>query len=68
MLGLVAMQVDIDVNEQCESGILCRFSEDAPLATSSSRQYICKNVSVSAITLPRIPNSVFFDILWLGHS
>ncbi len=29
-----------------------RFSEDVPLATSSLRQYIYQNVSVSAIMLP----------------
>ncbi len=49
----VAMHADIGVDEQYESGMyFCKFSEDMPLATSSSRQYICENVSIGAIMLP----------------
>ncbi len=43
MLGLVALQADTGVDEQCESGMyFCRFSEAVSLATSSPRQYIKK--------------------------
>ncbi len=38
------------VDEQYKSGMyICRFSEDVSWATSSPRQYICKNVTVGAI-------------------
>ncbi len=47
LLGLIALQAEIKVNEQYELGMyFCKFSEDVTLATSSPRQYICQNVSV----------------------
>ncbi len=53
MLGLMALQADIGVDEQYESGMyFCKFSGDVSLATSSPRQYICENVAVGAIMLP----------------
>ena len=53
MLGLVALQADIGVDEQYESGMyFCRFSEAVALATSSPRHYINENVTVCAIMLP----------------
>ncbi len=53
MLGLIALQADISVDEQYESGIyFCSFSDDATLATSSPRQYICQKLSVRAMMLP----------------
>ncbi len=53
MLGLMALYADIGVDEQYDLGMyFCKFSEDVRLATSSSRQYICENVTVGAIMLP----------------
>ncbi len=53
MLGLIVMQVDIGVDEKYESGTyFCRFGEDVTLATSSSMQCICQNVSVGVIMVP----------------
>ncbi len=53
MLGLVALQADIGIDEQYESGMyFCRFSEAVTLATSSPRHYINENVTVGAIILP----------------
>ncbi len=53
MLGLVALQADIGVDEQYESGMyFCRFSEAVALATSSPRHYINENMTVGAIMLP----------------
>jgi hypothetical protein len=53
MLGLVAFQANIGVDEQYESGMyFCRFSEVRELATSSPRQYINENVTVGAVMLP----------------
>ncbi len=50
MLGLVSLQAEIGIDEQCESGInFCRFCEDMPLTSSSPKQNICKNVTVGAI-------------------
>ncbi len=53
MMGLIALQADIDADEKYESGMYyCRFSEAVSWTTSSSRKYICQNVSVGAIMLP----------------
>ncbi len=53
MLGVIALQADIGVDEQYDSGMYyCRFSEDVALETSSTRQHICQNVSVGTIMLP----------------
>ncbi len=53
MLGLVALHADIGVDEQYKSGMyFCEFCKDVTLATSSTRQYICENVSVGAMMLP----------------
>ncbi len=53
ILGLVALQADIGVDEQYESGMyFCRFSEAVALATASPRQYINKNLTVGAIMFP----------------
>ncbi len=53
MLGLVAFQANIGVDEQYQSGMyFCRFSEVRELATSSPRQYINENVTVGAVMLP----------------
>ncbi len=52
MLGLIALHTNIGLDERYESGMyFCKFSEDAPLATSSLRQYIFQNVSVGAIMI-----------------
>ncbi len=53
MLGIVALQANIGVDEQYELGMyFCRFSEAVSLATSSSRHYINKNMNVGAIMPP----------------
>ncbi len=53
MLGLVALQADIGIDEQYESGMyFCRFSEAVALVTSSPRHYINENVTVGARMLP----------------
>ena len=53
MLGLVALQADIGVIEQYESGMyFCRFSVAVALATSSPRHYINENMTIGAIMLP----------------
>ncbi len=53
MLGLVALQAYIGVDEQYESGMyFCRFSEAVAFATSSPRHYINENMTVGAIMLP----------------
>ncbi len=63
MLGLIALQADIGVNEQYESGMyFCRFSEGVTLATSRSRQYFCQNVSAGAIMLPLTISNVEFHL------
>ncbi len=64
MLGLVALQADIGIDQQYESGIyFCRFSEDVPLAIYISRQYIInKNVIVRAVTLPLTKSNEQFQM------
>ncbi len=53
MLGPVALQADIGIDKQYESGLyFCKFSEAVALATSSPRQCIDENVTVGAIMLP----------------
>ncbi len=53
LLGLIALQAEMGVDEQYESGMyFFKFSEDVTLTSSSPKQYICQNVSVGAIMLP----------------
>ncbi len=53
MLGLLALQAYISVDEQYESGMyFCKFSEAVALATSSQRHYMKKNMNVGAIMHP----------------
>ncbi len=57
MLGLVALQANVGVDKQYESGMyFCRFSEAVALATSSPRHYINENVTVGSIMLPLFKN------------
>ncbi len=63
MLGLVALQADIGVDEQYESGMqFCTVSEAVALATSSPRHYINENMTVGAIMLPLTKSNEQFQL------
>ncbi len=53
MLGLVALQADIDFVDQYESvKYFCRFSEDGPLTSYSQKKYTYESMTIDAIMLP----------------
>ncbi len=63
MLGLVALQANIGVDEQYESSMyFCRYNEAVSLATSSPRHYINKNMTVGAIMLPLTKSNEQFQM------
>ncbi len=54
MLGIVALQAGIGVDKQYETDMyFCKFS----VATSNTRQYINKIVTVTAIMLPLLKSN-----------